>query len=56
MQNIFIFTLIMTLILSFFGVSLYSIFTFEAPYCYTGIPGTLLLGYIIGDWSLNKFQ
>lgn len=23
----------MTLILSFFGVSLYSIFTFEAPYC-----------------------
>lgn len=56
MQNIFIFTLIMTLILSFFGVSLYSIFTFETPYCYTGIPGTLLLGYIIGDWTLNKLQ
>lgn len=56
MQNIIIFTLIMTLILSFFGVSLYSIFMFDTPDCYTGIPGTLLLGYIIGDWTLNKFQ
>ena len=56
MQNIFIFTLIMTLILSFFGISLYSIFTFESPECYTGIPGTLLLGYIIGDWTLDKFK
>lgn len=56
MQNIFIFTLIMTLILSFFGISLYAIFTFETPDCYIGIPGTLLLGYIIGDWTLNKLQ
>ena len=56
MQNIIIFTIVMTLILSFFGVSLYLIFTFETPYCYAGIPGTLLLGYIIGDWTLDKIQ
>ena len=40
----------------FFGISLDALFTFDEPYCYVGIPGAAILGYIIGDWIHLKFD
>lgn len=46
--------LILLLVFTFFGISLHYLFTYPAPECYIGIPGTFALGYIIGDYFLEK--
>ena len=46
--------LILLLVFTFFGISLNCLFTYPAPECYIGIPGTFALGYIIGDYFLEK--
>lgn len=48
--------IIIILFAAFFGISTYAIYTFESPECYIGIPGVLLLGYIIGDWVQMKLK
>ena len=48
--------IIIILFVAFFGISTYALYTFESPECYIGIPGIVILGYIIGDWVQMKLK
>jgi len=48
--------IIIILFAIFFGISTYALYTFKDPECYIGIPGVIILGYIIGDWVQMKFK
>lgn len=53
MHNITSFLILLFVIL-FLGLSVYSMFYFDFPYYYIGVPGSFILGYIIGDWFFEK--
>ena len=49
--------LIITILFAvFFGISTYALYMFENPECYIGIPGIVILVYIIGDWMQMKLK
>ena len=50
------FALLLILIILFFSISLFALFTFEMPFCFAGIPGAIILGYISGDWLKTKLE
>lgn len=54
MTKWFILSIIAFIILGFFGLSLYAIFTFEFPYNIVGVPGSGIIGFIVGDWFVSK--
>lgn len=48
--------IIIILFAAFFGINTYALYTFESPECYIGIPGIVILVYIIGDWMQMKLK
>ena len=48
--------IVIILFATFFGISTYALYTFKSPECYIGIPGIIILGYIIGDWVQMKLK
>ena len=48
--------IIIILFEAFFGIITYALYTFLDPECYIGIPGIVILGYIIGDWVQMKLK
>lgn len=51
-----VFLIITILFAIFFAISTYALYLFEYPENYIGIPGVLILGYIIGDWVQMKLK
>lgn len=50
------FALLLILIILFFSISIYALFTFKIPFCFAGVPGAIILGYILGDWLKSKLE
>ena len=50
------FALLLILIILFFSISIFALFTLEMPFCFAGIPGAIILGYISGDWLKSKLE
>ena len=48
--------MIIILFAAFFGISTYALYMFKDPVCYIGIPGVVILGYIMGDWVQMKLK
>lgn len=50
------FALLLILIILFFSISIYALFMLEMPFCFVGVPGAIILGYILGDWLKSKLE
>ena len=48
--------MIIILFAAFFGINTYALYTFESTECYIGIPGIVILDYIIGDCVQMKLK
>ena len=51
-----VFLTITILFAIFFAISTYALYLFDSPERYIGIPGIVILGYIIGDWVQMKLK
>lgn len=50
------FFVIAMILIAFLAFSVYSLFNYQEPDCYVGIPGCIIFGAIICDWLLDKFN
>ena len=50
------FFVISLILAGFLGFSVYALFSYKEPDCFVGIPGCMVIGAILCDWLMDKFD